>query len=208
MTQAALQAPPRWGPLTPQTWPQDDNRIPNTGGFKGPPISQANRDRARQESFSVPVTFTLPTTITVGQVLQQYVAMDIDGDFWVDQIYAVGWGLQIGPRIVQSAYPLLGTLDIQDARTGKSLVWPPNSLPTTFLSTLILFSDDTGFDPSGSPFPDGFRSTGTLAQPFCFVRGGGITVSLTSAASWNSVAGPNLTDICFSGWKEYEYASH
>lgn len=203
----ALHIPPRWGPLVPQTWPQDENRIPSTGGFKGPPISDANRDRSRQESFTVSGTFVFPANVAVGQQFQLYFPMDIDGDFWVDQIYMVGWGLQFGPRLVQSTYPMGGNLDIVDARNGHSLVWPAGSLPTPLLATLILFSDDTGFDPAGSPFPDGFRSTTTLAQPYCFVRGGGITVTLTSADSWAGAALPNLTDIAFSGWKEYEYAS-
>jgi hypothetical protein len=171
-----------------------------------PAIEAANADRSRQESFTMSGTFAFPATVTVGQQFSLYLPTDQDGDFWCDQIYMVGWGLALGPRLQQSAYPLPGTIDIVDGRTGHSLCWPQASIPTTFFSTLVLFSDDVGFDVSSSPFPDGFRSTGTLPQPFCFTRSAGIQLTLTSALAWAGSAG-NMTDIAFGGWKEYEYAS-
>lgn len=198
--------PPRWGPLTPQRWPQDDNLVPSAGGLWMPPVEAANADRARQESFTMSGTFTHPANMAVGQQQQLYLATDQDGDFWCDQIYMVGWGPNLAARVQQNGPPLPGTIDISDARTGLSLCWPANSTPTAFFSTFTLFSDDTGFDVAATPYPDGFRSTGILPQPFCFTRAGGIVLTITSALAWAASAG-NMTDIAFGGWKEYEYAS-
>lgn len=207
MTGQPAQPPPRWGPLKPQTWPQDDNMIPSAGGMWMPPIETANAERARQESFTMSGTFQHPNTITVGQQFNLYLPTDQDGDFWCDQIYMVGWGAGLTPSPPQSAYPLAGTIDIVDARTGLALTYPQASCPTTFFSTFILFAFDAGFDVSGSPYPDGFRSTAILPQPFCFTRSGGIQLTLTSVEAWTGLAGPNYTDIAFGGWKEYEFAS-
>ena len=198
---------PRFAPLKPNTWPQDNNKVPSRWSVGMPTISPENKTRSRQESFAYPSSFTLPTTIVVGQQITNTVPVDKDGDFWVDQIFMCGWGLQLGPRLQQVAYPLPGTVDIIDAVTGHSLTWPAQSLPTAFLANIELFSDDTGFDVSGSPYPTGWRSTGILAEPYCFTRGGAIQITLSSLAAWTGVAGPNLTDICLSGWKEYEYGA-
>lgn len=206
MSGAPTQPPPRWGPLTPQRWPQDDNMIPSAGGLWMPPIETANAERAKQESFTMSGTFAIPGNFAIGQQFNLYLPTDQDGDFWCDQIYMVGWGLIMGPLITQAALPIPGTLDIVDARTGLALTWPQASLPTYFLSTLVLFSDDVGFDAGGSPYPDGFRSTSVLPQPFCFTRAAGIQLTLTAARAAAGAA-PSIIDIAFGGWKEYEFAS-
>lgn len=199
---------PRYAPLTPQNWPQMDNRVPRAMASQMPHIETTNLERARQESFTMSGTFTLPTTIAVGQILQLILPTDQDGDFWCDQIYMVGWGLQLNPAASNVASsPLMGTIDIVDTRTSKSLVFPLRTMPTNFLASVTNFSDDPGYDPGANAYPAGFRSTSTLAQPFCFTRAGGISLTMTSAAQWVGVGGPNLVDIAFGGWKEYQYAS-
>jgi hypothetical protein len=201
-------ADPRFTPIPQQTWPQMDNRVPRAMSSQMPHIETTNFERARQEAFTMSGTFTLPTTITVGQQLALILPTDQDGDFWCDQIYMVGWGLQLNPAASNVASsPLMGTIDIVDIRTSKALTFPLGSLPTNFLASVTNFSDDPGYDPGANPYPAGFRSTSTLAQPFCFTRAGGISLNLVSAAQWAGVPGPNLVDIAFGGWKEYQYAS-
>lgn len=193
--------PPRWGPLTPQRWPQDENRVPNTLGAKGPPISTTNRLRSRRESFAMPGAFSVPFGNAAGQVFPLYLPTDQDGDFWCDQIQMNAWFTSIAIN----ARPPPCLIQITDARTGRSMTYPQN-IPVNFLYTGGFFSEDAGFDPGSYPFPDGFRSTGTLPQPFCFTRAGGIQLYLTMLPP--TVGPDNLTiDIVFSGWKEYEAAS-
>jgi hypothetical protein len=200
-------APPRYGPLSPQNWPQMDNRVPRAMASQMPHVERLNFERARQESFTVSGTFNLPVSIVVGQQFALLLPTDQDGDFWCDQIAMVGWGPQLNPGAPSfPANPLPGTIDISDIRTGRALTYPLATLPTEFLATVTTFSDDPGFDPGAQPYPAGFRSTSTLAQPFCFTRAGGIQLLLTSGAVWNG-AGVNQVDIAFGGWKEYEFAS-
>lgn len=191
----------RWGPLQPQNWPQDVNRVPNTAGAQMPAISQSNAERDRRESFTYTGTWTIPPGSTAMQNFPLYIATDPDGDFWCDQIAMVGWFSSLA--VMQRPPPSL--ISIADARTGRALTYP-RSIPTNFLTTLLLFSEDAGFQPGGSPYPDGFRSTGTLPQPFCFTRAGGISLVLTVIPA---LLPPDTTtiDIAFGGWKEYERAS-
>lgn len=193
--------PPRWGPIPHQTWPQDDNRVPSTPGMPMPTVSPANALRDRRESFTVSGTFTMTPAIVVGQVIPLIIPTDPDGDFWCDQIAMTGWSTLFAPNTRVN----IGTLSIFDLRTSRSLTYP-DAIPVNFLTTLQLYSDDVGFDPASSPFPDGFRSTTVLPQPFCFTRAGGIQLYYTALTS--PAGGGTLTaDISFSGWKEYESAS-
>ena len=198
---------PRWGPLTPQNWPQMDNRVPSAMSSQMPHVERNNAERVRHESFTLSGTFQLPANVAVGQQFPLLIATDQDGDFWCDQIYAVGWGSQLSPGALSTAAPPLpGTIDISDTRTGRTLTYPAASLPTNFLASLTQFSGDPGFDPGAQPYPAGFRSTSTLAQPFCFTRAGGVQMLLTSLVSWAASPG-NLVDIAYGGWKEYQFAS-
>lgn len=192
---------PRWGPLTPQTWPQDENAIPSTPGMPMPPISAANAQRSKRESFTMVGGWQIPFGNAAGQQFGLTLPTDQDGDFWCDQIYMCAWFTSL-PAMVR---PPPSTISIADMRTGLALTYPA-AIPTNFLTTLLRFSDDPGFDVASSPFPDGFRSTTTLAQPYCFTRAGGIILNLTL---FPATVGPdNLTvDIAFGGWKEYENAA-
>lgn len=189
------------GQLRPYTWPQDTLRIPNANGRFMPPVELGNIDLARQESFTMVGTFTYPSA-AAGSQLRLVLPTDQDGDFWCDQIYLVGWG----SPVYQSQEPEPATLSIRDLRTGQAITYPTDSVPIKFFATLILFSDDVGFDVGGSPLPDGFRSTCTLPQPHCFTRQGGIEIVMTFlyAVPANAI---RTLDIAFSGWKEYTYAS-
>jgi len=187
--------------LPPQTWPQDTLQIPNAAGRFMPPVEKGNVDIARQEAFTMSGSFVYDRRVD-GAELRLMIPTDQDGDFWVDQIYMVTWWT----NEYKSIFPSRGTLKIKDVRTGRSLNYP-DGIPLNFLNTLVLFPDDAGFDPANSPPPDGFRSTSTLPQPFCFTRQGGIDLTIT----WIGNSAPTgvvvTTDIAFGGWKEYTYAA-
>lgn len=192
----------RWGPIEPYTWPQDKLRIPGVDGGGArfmPPVEVGNVEVARQEAFTMSGRINLGAASPAGGVFNLTIPTDQDGDFWCDQMYMIAW--VTGSYFSVRAPP--STISISDLRTGRALTYP-GPMPSNFLATLILFSDDAGFDPASSPLPDGFRSTSTLAQPFCFTRQGGIQISLNILQGY----GPATTvDIAFGGWKEYTYAS-
>lgn len=193
--------PPRWGPLTPQQWPQDSNAIPSTPGMPMPPISAANAQRAKRESFLMVGVFNVAFGNVAGQQYGLTLPTDQDGDFWCDQIFVCGWRSTV-PTMIR---PPPALISIADMRTALPLTWPLN-VPLNFFTTLLRFSDDPTFDPSVTPYPDGFRSTSTLPQPFCFTRAGGIVMNLTILPAL--IAGEAITiDIAFGGWKEYENAA-
>lgn len=191
-----------YGPIQPYKWPQDTLQIPGTDGGGArfmPPVEMGNVQVARQEAFTMSGRFDLGAAVAPGTVMNLTIPTDQDGDFWCDQMYMIAWltGSYFSLR------PPLSTIAISDIRTGRSLTYP-GPMPSNFLATLILFSDDAGFDPASSPLPDGFRSTSTLAKPFCFTRQGGIQLTLNILQGY---ANPTTLDIAFGGWKEYAYAS-
>lgn len=191
--------PPRFGPLRAPVWPQDDNHVPNTPGLTMPHVGAANALRSRRESFTMAGSIAILNTALPGDTFALYLPTDPDGDFWVDQMMM----LSFSNLFTQNTRPPPSTIGIADARTGRSLTYPAQ-ISTNFLTEIHLFSDDPGHAPI-SPNPDGFRSTSTLAQPFCFTRAGGIQLNLTLLST-------TLTDnvtvwIGFNGWKEYEAAS-
>lgn len=192
----------RWAPLRPQTWPQVDNRVPRSGG-QMPPIDPHNAERDRQESWTGSGTFNVAGGWAAGAALPLTIATDPDGDFWCDQIYLVAWTV----GVTKPARTPPATLAISDMRTGRALTYP-TGVNTNFLTTQITFADDFGTPPPGQvPYPDGFRSTSTIAQPFCFTRAGGIVLQLVLLTADNAPPGAVTIDVAFSGWKEYEYAS-
>jgi hypothetical protein len=205
-TPAAPKPFVRYGPLTPQTWPQNTLRVPKVGqpgGAMGH-IESANAQRSKQEAFAYCGEFDIPASTGAGQSFALNLATDADGDFWCDQIYMTAFFTGAGATYV-NVLPIPSTLGIVDGRTQRSLTYP-GQVPTRFFSTINIFSDDAIFDPSAQPLPDGFRSTSTLAQPFCFTRSGAILLNLTLLYA----RAGDLTQtiyIAFGGWKEYEFAS-
>jgi hypothetical protein len=199
---AAAPAASRWGPLKPQTWPQDENHVPSAPGMPMPPVSVANAQRSRRESFTMSGTFNFVSGVPAGLVLPLYLATDPDGDFWADQIYMNSW-VSAASSIAITPPPSI--ISIADARTGRALTYP-STIPTHFISTINILAADPGFDVSALPFPSGQRSTSILPQPFCFTRAGGISMVMTVLP--NMPAGQTwIVDIAFGGWKEYESAS-
>lgn len=187
--------------LPPVTWPQDTLQIPNAAGRFTPPVEKGNIDVARQEAFTMSGTFTY-TQFTEGQQVRLVIPTDQDGDFWADQMYCVAWAT----AAYKSEFAPRGVLTISDLRTGRFLTYP-DGIPLQFFNTLILFADDAGFDVAASPPPDGFRSTSTLPQPFCFTRQGGIVLTITWLYNRPPDGVTGTLDFGFGGWKEYAYAA-
>lgn len=205
--------------VSPVDWPQDAMRVPSGLGSM-PPIEFGNRHVTQSEYFALSARFQVPAATQRFTTFSTVLATPQDGDFWCDQIAAVSWQNTVG---VQGFDVLLGSMvTIIDARTQKSLIYspsiqaplnqgvvlPPNSVP------LVLFRKFPGTGgPEGdlaysgnNPTPAGFRDTGTLIQPHCFTRQGGIAVSLTTNYTSPGNVSYDIT-LMFSGWKEYANAS-
>ena len=203
LPRAAIAAP-IYGPLKPVTWPQGTLAVPKAPTGSMPPIQRENREIARREAFTMSGTINMPNGTLRGQQFYLSLPTDQDGDFWCDQIAMTAWNTTLVPQVNELPPPAL--LQIADARTGKQL-WYPEGISTEFLATVVVFQDKPVLDFSTSPLPDGFRSTSTLPQAFCFTRQGAIQVILSALYAWPSGGNAYTVDLAFSGWKEYEHAS-
>lgn len=200
--------------VKPPAWPQDVSRVPG-GGAGMPPINANNAQYAEREAFTVSGTISIPVSTPQGTAFGLIIPTDQDGDFWCENISASGWLTVAG---VVSANIIPSFLSIQDIRTGHYLTYvgpsqsgvanvvnAPNAVPLQLFQSIIRFQD-VGFVPGDMPQPNGFRSTATLIQPYCFTRQGGIGLVLTT--NFGSVATVScVIDIAFSGWKEYAFAA-
>lgn len=187
-------------PLKPYDWPQDLLQIPSGIGLM-PPISRSNADVARTEYATFSADFTIPNNAAAGAVFSTIIATDQDGDFWCDQIAVVAWcyiGVATGSLILPAA-----DLSVIDARTQRSLFYP-STVPIDIFRKFNTFT--TGY-AGNWPGPASTRQTGTLIQPFCFTRQGGISVSLTLPNATTVPTGSYNLTLMFSGWKEYGNAS-
>jgi|SRR5579862_1848145 len=186
-------------PLKPMNWPQDTFQIPAAMADMMPPTGRVNRDITQQESTILTQAFLgyNPLANTVTQVIKP---TDQDGDFWCDQIFVMGYNVSDG-------LPNLGanTLGIADVRTGRSLTFGAADPPLEFWRNSFIFGDP--FPPvtglGGLPWPTLYRDTGTLPQPFCFTRQGGIQITLTNIGQEPAID----LYIVFAGWKEYSYGA-
>jgi hypothetical protein len=188
---------PRYEPLKPIVWPQDQLAAPRGGGLM-PVVEHANGAIIGQESFTLGTEFIITTALAAGTQTVAIIPTDQDGDFWCDQIYALGYLIEDNTQL------LVGTLQIEDIRSGRQLCYP-EPVPLQMFAGAAP-SEDTGFLAAASPFPSGFRPVGNLSQPYCFTRAGGIRLTLT-----NTYALPGAqtirVNIALGGWKEYTYAA-
>lgn len=195
--------------LTPYRWPQDQLRIPSGGGKLMPPVEHANANVSRQESFTMSGRFDIPLNAVRGTIYDLTLPTQQDGDFWVDQIAATGFACPTIPSgLPQSNFMCPGWISIADMRTGRSLTNASpevRGLPSLFLESRIRFEDQF-YAPEDIFVPSTFRTVGTLIQPFCFTRNGGIVMRFTLDANVLNNIAYEVT-VAFSGWKEYAYAS-
>lgn len=185
----------------PYNWPQDALEVPGGGGNM-PPISRGNREVARSEFTAYSANFAVPDNQAAGAVQSAFIPTDQDGDFWCNQIAAVCFVLLGGaPNLLAM---VVANMDVRDARTQQQLFYPD----TVPINMFRKFSYLTPFNYNGrEPNPSGFRQTGTLMQPFCFTRQGGIQVNLSFPNATAPATGSYQLTVMFSGWKEYANAS-
>lgn len=188
----------KWSP----DWPQDTLDIPSGQGVM-PPINSGNRDVSRRESFTYTGEIVIPVSTPANSVFNLNIPTDQDGDFWCNQIYCQGHEVVAG---VASLTIPVGRVHIGDIRTGQYLTYPAPGVSLGFFVGGNTDDDDPAFPVNSATFPSGFRATGTLIQPFCFTRQGGITITYTqlSATAANEL---NTIYFSFGGWKEYVYAA-
>lgn len=181
-------------PLTPPDWPQDHAQVPaGLGGM--PPIEYNNSARTEAEFFAVNTELFFANGSVAGTTVNGFIATPQDGDFWADQISVI----TIRPAQTVEAVTLFSTLEIRDMRTGTQLTYP--GVQTSVFAKFV-----TG--PAAGvpvPSPSFFRATGTLMQPFCFTRQGGINFQVILTAQ---IFTDCTLSIGLSGWKEYANASH
>lgn len=189
----------KFAPLVRDTWPQDKLQVP-AGGLGSPPIDANNFGAVRREAWTLSELFTVPLVVNLRDaVFTQILPTDQDGDFWCQQVY-----LQ-NPK-TDGSFLIDATLQITDLRTGRQLTFGPTGVPTHFLNNNGIFTNSKAGAGASAVYPNGFRSTGLLQQPFCFTRQGGIKLDWTLTAPTGG-ASDHATVIAFSGWKEYSHAS-
>lgn len=184
----------RYLPLTPPKWPQDHAQIPaGLGGM--PPVEYNNAARTEAEFFALNTELFFPNGSNPGFTVNGFIPTPQDGDFWADQISVI----TIIPGQTVEAVTLFSTIAISDVRTGKQLTY--DAVQTSVFAKFV-----TGPNASTSvPSPSFFRATGTMMQPYCFTRQGGIKIQVILTSQVNTDA---TLSVGLSGWKEYANASH
>lgn len=207
-------------------WPQDDLTVPQLGPM--PPTDAINRIVGREYTtystrFQLAANYSgLVPVIT--PFVTQIIQTDQSADFWCDHITALSYASTAAAQGVIELPALM--VRIRDLRTGADLGFeqqypspsnnptfttvplPPNLVPLGLFGCM----PNSGVEAQlayngGSPLPDGFRTVGTLPQPFVFTRQGGIEVTWVTLFSANGQNTTQDVTLLFSGWKEYENAS-
>lgn len=211
-------------------WPQDDLTPP--AGLM-PPTDPVNRFVVGREyaTYSCRLTWQGSTfDQQFGIAKSAVIFTDQSADFWVDQIAATGW---VSVNVNGVGFTKFNTdsiamaIQISDMRTGKSLCssqvgatnwdgsalalpWPQDAAPLNVLRKTN-YLEDNNFVVNNIPLPSGFRDTGTLPQPFCVTRQGGLNITMTNFQNLSVNVGfiVKIIDVSlmFSGWKEYANAS-
>lgn len=189
-------------------------------GFGGmPPVEGINRHLIGSEYFCLSSRFVFAAGTPAFTQVSDILVTPQDGDFWCDQITCVSWEEDpAGNPDRDTQHFLASMVTIRDNRTGESLIhnppvagqaiqFPADSVPINLFRKLPQSGTENGIDYDGStPAPSGFRATGTLIQPYCFTRQGGISVSITTLFAVPALISFDVT-LAFSGWKEYANAS-
>jgi hypothetical protein len=213
-------------PFTPDfEWPQDDLTVPQLGPM--PPTDAVNKLVVGREyatyATRLQVAANAGGLTAAGGFTVQMVPVDQSADFWCDHITMLSYASTGGAQGVLDVPVLM--VRIRDFRTGADLGFsqtfpapstnpanttvplPPNLVPVAMFACM----PNSGVEAQlayagGAPLPDGFRTVGTLVQPFCFTRQGGIEVTWLNMFADGSNTTQDVT-LLFSGWKEYEHGS-
>jgi hypothetical protein len=168
-------------PLTPVQWPQDTLAVPQGYGAM-PAVDILNAKQVRREYFTYPCAF-LPFNANVQQ--SQIIRLDKDGDFWCNSVIAFAAFAGVGQ------YPNAWQVQIKDITTGYRFFEP--SIPFGQLTR------DNGLVGSG------FTLLNTWDEPYCFLRSGGIEVTIINNGEQATIS--SSVWFAFSGWKEYANAA-
>jgi hypothetical protein len=198
-------------PAAPYTWPQDTLRVPNGYGSL-PLIDHLNANLAKREFFGVSAQWLQPATDSRNVI---NIPLPKDGDFWLDNICTISINDQGGSGPTPQG-GLVAYLQIEDGNNGYPL--------------MSHYTDDNGALINGAPwgafnardvetFPTtsagqafGAGTRTNMIQPYCFLRGGAIRITLTVpplAFPFPPFFVGQLYDwyVSLAGWKEYAYAA-
>lgn len=206
-------------PPAPYTWPQDTLTVPN--GFGSMPlVNNLNRDLNRREFFGMSARWpATPAGFT--SVQTQNLQVPKDGDFWCSGINVVAIDPAAFALADQSVLAgVIAYLMIEDAVTGYSLTQTPyldddgavglvRGSPWGAFETRNFVAAGPNANPFTIPFGGGTRTD--MIQPYCFLRGGAIRLTLSypgiSGGGGGSTPSPVDFYVSLVGWKEYAYAA-
>lgn len=199
-----------------------------------PPVDAGNRFVVGREYATYTCRLTWQGSVfdpQFGVAKSTTILIDQSADFWVDQIAAIGLvsiKLNTDPTFRQFRTDSIAmAVQISDMRTGKSLCttqtlstnpdgspvvipWPQDASPLNVLRKTNYLEDNNNV-VDNVPQPSGFHDTGTLPQPFCITRQGGLNITMTNFQNLSVNTGFILkildVSLMFSGWKEYANAS-
>jgi hypothetical protein len=195
-------------PPAPYTWPQDTLRVPS--GFGAMPlVNNLNANRSRREFFGVSAQFLnmAPDTLRV-----QNIPLDKDGDFWLSGIAVQSIDPTAASPAQQIISGVIAFLGLADGVTGFSLTSEYydsagvliQGVPWSAFESPQLITSAGSLTPFNLPYGGGTRTE--LIQPYCFLRGGAVRVSLRTPPVPVIYPVLNLY-LSLVGWKEYAYAA-
>lgn len=171
----------------PRKWPQDNLRIPDSGGWM-PEVDTYNAKVTRRE-FRV-LSGSIPA-ISYGQLKTVTMQTEQSGDF-----YACSLGVNIIDSTGQAFdAPLWGTITVVDART---------EFDYTYGGVQLGFFAKAPSYPTTTVQP--WRRS-EFIQPMIFTRNGAISVNIAVTPRAGVDAHNYRIDLTFDGWIEYQYAS-
>lgn len=200
-------------PTAPYTWPQDTLTVPF--GFGALPlVDNLNANLARREFFGLSAQWLRPPLDSRNVI---NVPVPKDGDFWLDNICTISINHQ-GPAGPTAFAGVVAYIQVEDANNGYPLMSTYlddngvsiNGAPWAGFNTNQLAQLAGGFTAANS-FGAGSRTR--IIQPYCFLRGGAVRLTLTVPPNAPPFPPPFTADplydwyINLSGWKEYAYAA-
>jgi hypothetical protein len=202
-------------PPAPYTWPQDTLTVP-TGFGALPLVDNLNANLARREFYGISAQWP---QAAIGSVNVVNIPLPKDGDFWLDNIGTVTIFPAHGAILPAPQNGVVSYLQIEDANNGYPLMSSfvddygafINGAPWgAFNAKEIVLLSTPAIQSLGIPFGAGTRTN--MIQPYCFLRGGAIRITLTvppQAFPFPTIFPGQLYDwyINLAGWKEYAYAA-
>lgn len=170
--------------LTPIVWSQDTLVTP-AGYGKMPDVDAVNANIGR-EYFSYTGKFNAGAATAANSYYNETVTLFKDGDFWISS-FAVSH--QGADGALSSAQ--VGELTVTDNMNGYNFFTPSISTQAVDIRPFIFNN------------PTVAVSLCDWIEPYCVLRGGSLTLTLTTGAFGSGGA----LSFAFNGWKEYRHAA-